>query len=636
MKKVHIALSSVVILVILAFVTVAKGIGGGVAAAEDERFRMNGTTLTRYVGTETFVTLPDTIRAIGEGAFSGNETMTGIELPSSIDSIAYNAFKDCTALKGVIIPDSVTKIGPGAFEGCTALTSVEIGKNVSAWGTGVFTNCDSLAKISVDKDNEYITYYNGAVYNGNMTMLYQVLPGREGENYVMPDTVKNIDAYALWNLQNTKNVKVSSGVDTIPKYALTNMGSVENVAIQNTTSTIAERALADNVNLKQVAVPASVRTIDRNAFSGSPDMKIFTTQSSTADTFGNKYEIEVIYQAEYPNDFLDSNVDLEERPNVGQNTGNNNVPTNSNNTSTNTTGTNGSSSNSASTNITGTNGSSTTSTPEGFQGIDGYIHPLDVPESDDVIGKAIIVAGRAVVLANNHDMRVYGIPEGIRADVMTEQQYKDSQKQENTTEGKTSISVNYQREDNTEEFPTEIPQRKYYKQKDLTSYEIDKEVKSIGRLAFAESGLKAINIPMNVTEIEYGAFMGCTELEQVAIPSSVSNIGTKAFEGSAWLSNWRSNGNGDFLIVGDGILIAYKGTGAHVEIPEGVKQIGPEVFKGHTEILDVAVPASVTKICAEAFRNCSALTGLTGCEGLRTVIRGAFYGTQLSETEFLK
>lgn len=620
MKKIHIALSSVVILVVLIFVTVAKGIGGGVAAAEDERFRMNGTTLTRYVGTETFVTLPDTIRAIGEGAFSGNETMTGIELPSSLDSIAYNAFKGCTALTGVIIPDSVTKIGPGAFEGCTALTSVEIGEGVSAWGTGVFTNCDSLAKISVDKDNEYITYYNGAVYNGNMTMLYQVLPGREGENYVMPDTVRDIDAYALWNLQNTKNVKVSSAVDTIPKYAFTNMGSVENVAIQNTTSTVNEKSFADNPNLKQVAMPASVKRIDITAFSGSPDMKIFTSQSSTADAFGKKYEIEVIYQAEYPDDFLDSNVDLEERPNVGQNTGNSNVPTNSNSTSTSTT----------TNNNTGTNNStsSTPSVPEGFQGIDGYIHPLDVPENDDVIGKAIIVAGRAVVLANNHNMKVYGIPEGIHADVMTEQQYKDSQ---NTAEGGTSISVNYQREDNTE-----IPQRKYYKQKDLTSYEIDKEIKSIGRLAFAESGLKAINIPMNVTEIEYGAFMGCTELEEVAIPSSVSNIGTKAFEGSAWLSNWRSNGNGNFLIVGDGILIAYKGTDAHVEIPEGVKQIGPEVFKGHMEILDVAVPASVTKICAEAFRNCSALTGLTGCEGLRTVIRGAFYGTQLSETEFLK
>ena len=132
----------------------------------------------------------------------------------------------------------------------------------------------------------------------------------------------------------------------------------------------------------------------------------------------------------------------------------------------------------------------------------------------------------------------------------------------------------------------------------------------------------------------------CSELTDITIPDSVSVIGTKAFEGTAWLNRWRDgnteNGEGDFLIVGDGILIAYRGNAEHVEIPEGVKQIGPEVFKGHQEILDVALPDSVTKICAEAFRNCGSLTGLTGCKGLKTIVRGAFYGTQISEGEFKK
>ena len=106
------------------------------------------------------------------------------------------------------------------------------------------------------------------------------------------------------------------------------------------------------------------------------------------------------------------------------------------------------------------------------------------------------------------------------------------------------------------------------------------------------------------------------------------------FNSSNWKEEKSDNDEDDFLIVGDGILIAYKGTKAHVEIPDGVKQIGAEAFKGHKEILDVAVPASVKKICAEAFRNCSELTGLTGCEGLKTVVRGAFYGTQVSESDF--
>ena len=209
MKRIHMAVLSLAVLGILSLVTVARGIGGGVTAAEDDRFRINGTTLTKYLGTDTYVNLPDTITTIGDEAFSGNETLTSLTIPESVTEISYNAFKNCTALTGVILPDSVEKVGPGAFEGCTSLTSVEIGENVSSWGSGVFANCDSLAAVAIDQDNEYLTYYNGAIYNGNMTMLYQVLPAREGENYAMPDTVQNIDTYAFWNLQNTKNVMVS-------------------------------------------------------------------------------------------------------------------------------------------------------------------------------------------------------------------------------------------------------------------------------------------------------------------------------------------------------------------------------------------------------------------------------------------
>ena len=46
MKRLHIAIASMVLLGILVLVTVAHGIGG-VAAAEDDRFRIKGTTLTK-------------------------------------------------------------------------------------------------------------------------------------------------------------------------------------------------------------------------------------------------------------------------------------------------------------------------------------------------------------------------------------------------------------------------------------------------------------------------------------------------------------------------------------------------------------------------------------------------------------
>ncbi|MDE6620885.1 MAG: leucine-rich repeat domain-containing protein [Lachnospiraceae bacterium] len=639
MKRIHmvrftIAIASLAVLGILALVTVARGIGGGVTAAEDDRFRISGTTLIKYLGTDTYVSIPDTITTIGDEAFSGNETLTSLTIPDSVTQISYNAFKNCTVLTHVILPDSVVKVGPGAFEGCTELTSVEIGENVSSWGSGVFANCNSLATVTIDPDNEYLTYYNGAVYNGNMTMLYQVLPAREGDNYVMPETVETIDTYAFWNLQNTKNVMVSSNVAAIPRQAMSSMGSVEDVVIQNPTASIGERAIANNANLKQVVIPSSVVNIDRRAFSGSPDMKIYTSRSSTADTYGQNNNIPVIYEAEYPTDFMDSNAGLEEKPDVGDRS------EDSTTTTTTTTTTVSDDQTTTDNNENNTNQDNTgdeqqtTQNPSEFQSTEGYIHPLDVPEKDNVIGKTVIVAGKAVVLMDNRRGQVYGIPDNAKADVVTEDS-SDETLSGSQEEEHTSITVNVEQNSAVEE--NSIAQRKYYKQKDLTSFDIGENIEKIGRLAFAESGLRLIVIPDHVTEIEYGAFMSCASLADVTIPDTVSNIGTKAFEGTAWLNNWKNDSTDSaFLIVGDGILLAYKGNEEHVEIPDGVKQIGAEAFKGHTEIFDVAVPASVEKICAEAFRNCSSLTGLTGCDGLKTVVRGAFYGTQISEEDFNK
>lgn len=621
MKNRLIALAGVIMLGVLAFVGVAFGIGGGVDAAGDDAFRINGTTLTSYLGTDAYVSIPDTVTVIGEEAFAGNETLKGVTIPDSVTAISYNAFKDCTALANIILSDRITKVGPGAFEGCTALTTAQIGKNVSSWGTGVFTNCDSLAKVMLDEENSYLTYYNGAIYNGTMTMLYQVLPARKGENYVMPETVEEMDTYAFWNLQNVKNVKLSDRIKSIPKYAMTNMGSVENVSLMDSVGSIQERAFANNEKLAQVSIPASVSEIDRTAFSGSPNVKIFTTKATTADTFGSERKITVIYEKEYPADFMDSNEDLEELPDVSGG-GENSTTDTSVTTITTVT--------EIETETSQETESDKNEVESGFESAKNYIHPLDVPESDSVIGKTIISTGKAVMLMNNHDGQVYGLPDGVKADVMTE---SEAAKKEET-----EVSISYDESSlNSEEY---IPQRKFYKQKSLTNYEISATINSIGRLAFAESGLKAIDIPDGVTRIEYGAFMSCANLDTVTIADTVATVGTKAFEGTKWLSEWK-NGNAtgdenDFLIVGDSILLAYRGNSEHVQIPKGVKQIGSEVFKGHSEILDVDVPASVTRINAEAFRNCSSLTGLTGCEGLDTVIRGAFYGTQLSETNFTK
>ena len=587
--------------VVIGFQTKAKG--------EDD-FRINGTILTAYVGTDTFASVPSTVTTIGEGAFAGNTTLQSIELPDSLREIGYNAFGDCTALISVTIPDSVTKVGPGAFKGCSALTLADLGAGISSWGSGVFNDCTSLSKVIVDEKNNYLLYYNGALYNGDMSMLYQVLAGRTGDSYAMPDEVKEIDTYAFWNQQNIKNVKVSPNVTKIPSYAMSSMGSVENVILPDSVSSIAEKAFANNTALKQVMIPASVNSIQDNAFANSPNVKILTTKNSTADQFGQKQKIPVIYEAELPTDFNDSNADQEDKPQLKHQT--TTVTTTEEKTEQ-------------------TKEETSKEETSAAQSTQNDENPLDTKEPG-VVAKTRIINGKAVVLIGKSNQKVYG-GTGSNSSIETSQTQETSE--ESSSEQATQPTSSKQTVDGDT-----IKQRAYYKQNNLTNYTISEKIKEIGRLSFAQSGLQSIEIPSNVTTIDYGAFYGCQDLKEVTIPDSVISIGTKAFADTPWLDNWldgTSKGSeDDFLIVGDHILLAYRGKGAKVEIPEGVKQIGSEAFKNHQELTQITIPESVGKIGADAFRNCSSLTRVDGGAGLQTIVRGAFYGTQVSEDSLAK
>ena len=93
-------------------------------------------TILEYKGSDTSVTIPDTIdgrkvTSIGGYAFRECTSLTSVTIPDSVTSIEQYAFRDCTSLTSVTIPDSVTTIGGSAFWGCKNLTSVTIPDSVT-------------------------------------------------------------------------------------------------------------------------------------------------------------------------------------------------------------------------------------------------------------------------------------------------------------------------------------------------------------------------------------------------------------------------------------------------------------------------------------------------------------------------
>ena len=70
------------------------------------------------------VRIPDTIRNIRKGAFSGCADLKEIELPESVMYIDDEAFKDCKGLREITLSENVKYISDSAFDGCRKVTFV--------------------------------------------------------------------------------------------------------------------------------------------------------------------------------------------------------------------------------------------------------------------------------------------------------------------------------------------------------------------------------------------------------------------------------------------------------------------------------------------------------------------------------
>lgn len=66
------------------------------------------------------------VTVLGQGAFTGQNTITEIEIPSSIVTIESGAFSGCSSLKKILIPSSVKSIGSNVFWACPNLDSINL------------------------------------------------------------------------------------------------------------------------------------------------------------------------------------------------------------------------------------------------------------------------------------------------------------------------------------------------------------------------------------------------------------------------------------------------------------------------------------------------------------------------------
>lgn len=504
MKKWLWGLSAALVLVLLT-VVVFSSAKKGKATSINEDFQIDGSNLVKYYGEDEVCLVPDNVTKIASAAFEGNEYVKRVVLPENLEEIEYNAFAEMNNLERVIVPDSVVRIGSSSFANCPKLSSVYLGKSLCEMGACPFAGCNSLKEVEINDLNDNITCVDGVIYSANRRILYEMLPGRERDYFVFPDSVVSISPYAFWGCDNLLYVTVSDSIETVPAYSFSNAESLLSVSLSFNTKEIGMKAFENCPKLVQVYIPDSCKTIHKTAFDGCGSLSLYTCEGTDAEKFGDENNISVIYKPLY--DLNMASIAREKDAEI-----------------------------------------------ESIKKQEAAKEAVYDPSSDDSIAYTYIVNNQAVVLMDPSKMQVCS-----------------------GSDYQSDSGVDYNQLLNDSVSDGIVPENLFYLKNDLEDIEIPDTVNTIGKFSFARTGISEITVPENVETISFGAFYHCENLEKVTIPDSVKVIESNAFAKTPWLENWMENGEGDYLIVGDGILLAYKGDKDNFTMPENVKYVSCDI-----------------------------------------------------------
>ena len=148
-----------------------------------------------------------------------------------------------------------------------------------------------------------------------------------------------------------------------------------------------------------------------------------------------------------------------------------------------------------------------------------------------------------------------------------------------------------------------------------------------------------VTIPEGVTSIGDHAFEYCDGLKSVTIPSSVTSIGLNPFVHCRGLTSISvASGNTKYDSRNNCKAIIEKSTNTLIAgckntvIPSSVTSIGERAFEGCEGLWSVTIPSSVTSIGDFAFEYCDGLKTVTIPEGVTSIGHHAFAGCSSLKT----
>ena len=195
-----------------------------------------------------FVDLPTKLKTIGDNAFDNRYLIGPLVLPEGLDSIGKEAFQ-LNYITEVTIPESVRGIGQAAFYDNQTLQSATLNNNMETIVRSLFNNCKKLAVVHGGKNVKNIVYR--AFYGcDSLRSIKDVVP-------------VTIDREAFYKCQKLENFNFSR-IKSIGYESFYQCYSLKEADL--TTLTSIDRSFAGCMGLKKVTLGNDITTIKSDAF----------------------------------------------------------------------------------------------------------------------------------------------------------------------------------------------------------------------------------------------------------------------------------------------------------------------------------------------------------------------------------
>ena len=510
---------------------------------------------------------------------------------------------------------SVTEVGVHAFDNCPELSEVVVPKTVSFFPS--ISGSPKVERVTVAEDNPYYRSLDGVLYTvrgrfsigekSDCTELKYYPPARHGERFVFPGFVESISNGAFSACQGLKSVVLSDKVTRIPDDAFANCINLESINWGASLRHIWDGAFENCTALKSLVFTDSIEVVSSNAFRGCTNISSVTFAKGKYFDLNLKSLPKECFpwgQKAFVQDgiYYDPYVDFDRKGDALL---------------------------------------AVINFPEDAENetVFADITTLKIPASVEHDGFIYEVSKCNSSFRQFPSLRRLELPATItKVDIAKIENLQDVVVDKGNTEFSSEEGVLFNKQKTVLlSFP---------RGRDIKEYVIPDGVQQIAEEAFCnQTHIEEILFPDSTLEIAKRAFANCCSLREVYLGKNIKKIGIESFAYTAierfvlppnarfvqqhtWdgktpfygskLKTFELDGENEVYDVIDGLLYIKNSWGlrlkfcppgyeGHLQIPEGVAEIGACSCWGCTEITSIFIPDGMDTIGDDAFSGCTKL-----------------------------